>query len=123
MEKSLHFTVKVFKSRLLMNIISFFRSAGEAAVAADRRHTRLLPDPVPEPPGGEARAGGGDSEAREGPTGAGGALGELPLEHDPVSQPKPDFSVMEEVDFLMSISYRIIFKQYCSVCTVLLHKT
>ncbi len=48
-------------------------------MAEDRRHTRLLPDPVPEPPGGEARAGGGDSEAREGPTGAGGARGEFPL--------------------------------------------
>jgi hypothetical protein len=66
-------------------------ATSEAAVAADKRHTRLLPDPVPEPPGGEARAGGRDSEAREGPTGAGGALGELPLEHDPVSQPKSDF--------------------------------
>jgi hypothetical protein len=47
-------------------------------MAEDRRHTRLLPDPVPEPPGGEARAGVGDSEAREGPTGAGGARGEFP---------------------------------------------
>jgi hypothetical protein len=63
-------------------------ATSEAAVAADRRHTRLLPDPVPEPPGGEARAGGGDSEAREGPTGAGGALGEFPLEHDPVFSTK-----------------------------------
>ncbi len=50
----------------------------EAAMAEVRRHTRLLPDPVPEPLGGEARAGGGDSEAREGPTGAGGALGKSP---------------------------------------------
>jgi hypothetical protein len=67
------------------------QATSEAAVAADRRHTRLLPDPVPDLPGGEARAGGGDSEAREGPTGAGGALGELPLEHDPISQPNLDF--------------------------------
>ncbi len=59
----------------------------EAAEAGDRRHTRLVPDPVPALPGGEARAGGGDSEAREGPTGAGGALGELPLEYDLVFQP------------------------------------
>ncbi len=66
-------------------------ATSEAAVAADRRHTRLLPDPVLEPHGGEARAGGGDSEAREGPTGAGGTLGELPLEHEPVSQPNLDF--------------------------------
>ena len=63
-------------------------ATSEVAVAADRRHTRLLPDPVPVPPGGEARAGGGDSEAREGPTGAGGARGEFPLKHDPVSQKK-----------------------------------
>jgi hypothetical protein len=52
--------------------------------AAGRRSIRLAPDPDPDPapPEGEARAGGGDSEAREGPTGAGGALGEEPLEND-----------------------------------------
>jgi hypothetical protein len=61
----------------------------EAAEAAGRRYTRLAPDPDPEPapPEGEARAGGGDSEAREGPTGAGGALGELSLEYDLAFQP------------------------------------
>jgi hypothetical protein len=59
----------------------------EAAESAGRRHTRLVPDPDPAPPEGEARAGGGDSEAREGPTGAGGALGELPLEYDLAFQP------------------------------------
>jgi hypothetical protein len=50
--------------------------SSEVAEAADRRPIRLTPDPDPATPEGEARAGGGDSEAREGPTGAGGALGE-----------------------------------------------
>ncbi len=56
--------------------------SSEAAEAAVRRSIRLTPDPDPATPEGESRAGGGDSEAREGPTGAGGALGEGLLEYD-----------------------------------------
>jgi hypothetical protein len=49
-------------------------ATSEAAVAADRRHTRLLPDPVPEPPGGEARARGGDQRPEKGQQGPGAPL-------------------------------------------------
>jgi hypothetical protein len=49
-------------------------ASSEAAEVPGRRAIR--PDPEPATLGGEARAGGGGSEAREGPTGAGGALGE-----------------------------------------------
>ncbi len=50
--------------------------SSKAAEAADRRAIRLTADPEPAAPEGEARAGGGGSGAREGPTGAGDALGE-----------------------------------------------
>ncbi len=48
----------------------------ETAEAPGRRAIHPTPDPEPATPEGEARAGGGGSEVREGPTGAGGALGE-----------------------------------------------
>ncbi len=44
------------------------------AACLGRRAIRPTPDPATAE--GEARAGGGGSEAREGPTGAGGPLGE-----------------------------------------------